>query len=117
MAFQLTDLIYHERQGIGGSGTVEDLLKLTKKVFTMEINTAITVGTSEVLLPSTEMADRCSLIIYNDSPNTIYLGGTGVTVLTGTPIKSGVMQAFDSRSGKYAIASQAGNNIRVAELK
>lgn len=43
------------------------------------LTTAVAVGTTAVALPSSVLASRKSMMLYNDGTATIYLGGTGVT--------------------------------------
>ncbi len=81
--------------------------------------TAITVATSVVQLPSIPLQYRRSLIVYNNSANTIYIGGSNVTTANGMPVPT---QSYSppidagSHMGVYAIASTSGNDIRVLEV-
>jgi len=52
-------------------------------------STAVDVTTSATALPTTPMELRRSLIIYNNSSKTIYLGGSDVTTSGGFPIAAG----------------------------
>lgn len=52
----------------------------------VNLATPITVTNTATLLPATNLANRRSLILYNNSNQTLYIGGTGVTIATGFPI-------------------------------
>lgn len=79
-----------------------------------------TVGTTVTKLPSYgQLIDRRAVLIYNNSVNTIYIGGSDVTVATGMPIPSGsYAPPIDAGYNLpiYGIASQVGNDVRVIEI-
>lgn len=80
-------------------------------------NDTITVGTTEVLLvASSPVANRRYLLIQNNASNPIYVGATGVTTSNGVIIPKNGNLAVDASAGVYAIAAQAGNNVRIFEL-
>lgn len=78
------------------------------------------VGTSVTPLPSYgQLLDRRSLVIYNNSSNTIYWGGSDVTVNNGIPITAGSFSSpidagYNLRV--YAIAGSNGNDVRTVEI-
>jgi hypothetical protein len=50
-------------------------------------STAITVGTNPVALPTTPLAFRRGIVVYNnDSSNTLYIGGEFVSTSNGIPV-------------------------------
>lgn len=82
--------------------------------------TATTVGTTPISMPGYgQLFNRRSLQIYNNSGNTIYYGGSDVTVNNGIPIAANSFsQSIDAGYNMivYAVAAQAGNNVRVIEV-
>ena len=82
--------------------------------------TAATVGTTLTTLPTYGQLDaRRTLIVYNNSANTIYLGGSDVTVANGTPLlSSSYSPPVDAGYNMilYGIAATSGNNVRVMEV-
>lgn len=79
-----------------------------------------TVGTTVVTLPNYgQLFGRRAVQIYNNSANTIYIGGSDVTVSNGIPIPaSAYSQAIDAGYDMvlYGIAASNGNDIRVLEV-
>lgn len=57
-------------------GTVNTILNPLSGVV---LTTAVAIGTTATAIPTSALANRKSLILYNDGTATIYLGGTGVT--------------------------------------
>ncbi|MCL4366217.1 hypothetical protein M1437_03250 [Patescibacteria group bacterium] len=82
--------------------------------------TSNTVGVAAVLLPNYgQLFNRRSMIIYNNSSNMIYIGGSDVTTGNGFPIPANSYSpAIDAGYNLkvYGIAEQAGNNVRVIEI-
>lgn len=79
-----------------------------------------TVGSNIVSLPNYgQLFNRRALIIYNNSSNTIFIGGSGLTVANGMPIApstySPVIDAGYNMT-VYGVASQGGNDVRVMEV-
>lgn len=68
--------------------------------------TAALVGTA--VLPNSSN-DRKNITVYNNGPNTIYIGDSTVTTTTGLPIPAGSQLSADygGRSALYAIAATA----------
>lgn len=79
-----------------------------------------TVGTTVVKLPNYgQLEARRSLQIYNNSANTIYYGGSDVTINNGIPITAGSFSAgIDAGYNMivYAISASGGNDVRVIEV-
>lgn len=82
--------------------------------------TSVTVGTSPVRLPDYgQLFNRRSLVIYNNSANTIFIGGSEVTTSNGLPVAAGTFSpSIDAGYNMiiYGVASQGGNNVRVLEI-
>lgn len=78
-----------------------------------------TVGTALTTLPGYgQLPNRRSLVIYNNSANVIYVGGSDVTASNGIPVAGGdFSNVFDAGYNQiiYGIASTSGNDIRVLE--
>lgn len=66
--------------------------------------TTLTVGTSATVLPPTSITNRRSLTIYNNSANTVYLGGNTVSV-------AGVGQGLPLLASSYSPPFDAGVNM------
>lgn len=82
---------------------------------------AIIVGTSAVALPENPLTYRRALVIHNsDGNNTIYIGGSDVTVANGFPLTAGEKIAIDIQGNPnvtiYAISDAGGQNVRILEL-
>jgi len=78
---------------------------------------ALTVGTTEVqLVAASPVANRRYVLIQNTSNNPIYVGATGVTTADGILIPKGGNLPLEASAGAYAIAAQAGNEVRILEL-
>lgn len=79
-----------------------------------------TVGTSPVTIPNYgQLLNRRAVQIYNNSSNTIYIGGSDVTTATGFPVPAGAYApTLDAGYDLpiYAIAGSAGNDVRVIEI-
>lgn len=82
--------------------------------------TSATIGTSITQLPEYgQLFNRRALIIYNNSLNMIYVGGSDVTTANGMPIPANSYSSpIDAGYNLivYGIASQNGNNVRVMEI-
>jgi len=82
--------------------------------------TSTTVGTTLTTLPGYgQLLNRRSVVIYNNSANTVFIGGSDVTTSNGLPVPSGTASpVFDAGYNVilYGIASTLGNDIRVTEI-
>lgn len=79
----------------------------------------ITVGTSATPLPDEVLASRRSLVIYNNSSQTLYVGGSDVTTTNGMPVPaSSYSPAFDAgeKMVVYGIVASTTANIRTLEV-
>lgn len=81
---------------------------------------AVTVTSSLTPLPSEILANRRSLVVYNNSDaTTVFVGGSDVTATNGLPVKAGnYSPAFDASPSMviYGITSSGSANVRVLEL-
>ena len=82
--------------------------------------TSVTVGTTITQLPDYgQLFNRRAVMVYNNSANTIFVGGSEVTTSNGLPVPaSSYSPIFDAGYNcvVYGVASQAGNNARVLEI-
>jgi len=87
------------------------------------LSTSVNVGAAAVQIPAANLANRVSLVLHNNSPNTIYLGGAGVVVGAIGVANSGLPLVANEKLGivlsqganLYAIAAGANNDLRVLE--
>ena len=81
---------------------------------------AVTVGTTLTKLPAYgQLFARRAVVIYNNSANTIYVGGSDVTVSNGIPVPAAsYSNIFDAGYNMivYGIAATSNNDIRVMEV-
>ena len=79
----------------------------------------ITVTTTPTPLPDEVLAYRRSLVVYNNSSSTIYVGGSDVSSTNGMPVPaSSYSPAFDAgpRMIIYGVTATGSANVRVLEL-
>jgi len=79
---------------------------------------SITVSDSVTPLPDEVLANRRSLVIYNNSSVTVFIGGSDVTTTNGMPVPaSSYSPALDASSNLilYGIVSTGTANVRVLE--
>lgn len=82
------------------------------------LSSAVTVTTTPTSLPATPLEQRRSLIIFNNSGETIYLGGEDVTTSTGLPVlDQSYSPPIDAGAHMilYAVSSASGD-VRVFEV-
>lgn len=81
---------------------------------------SVTVGTSQTPLRAgaTNLANRETIIIYNNNTSNIYIGPTGVTTATGLKIVPGQMMTLNAGENitVYAITISGTANVVVQEL-
>lgn len=75
-------------------------------------------GTYPTLIPPAPLASRKDFLVYNGSGETIYFGGSNVTIHNGMPlIDTGVIALQLGRSEMYAVCTSATvSGIRVLEV-
>lgn len=78
-------------------------------------NSVVVVGTAAAVLAALNAA-RGGLVVQNEGPAVIYLGGAGVTTANGISLAPGEKFTSPSpRAALSAISATAGNNVRVLE--
>jgi len=80
--------------------------------------TSVTVGNTPTPLPETPLKKRQVLLIYNNSGRTVYIGGAGVTVQSGTPLKRDkFFPQLDVSEDVIicAVADKGQNDLRIIE--
>jgi hypothetical protein len=88
---------------------------VTSAVGTTLASAAVTVGLTATLIAAADSL-RQSLVVKNNGSNTVYLGGSGVTVAQGLPLAAG--EAFtlsETTAALYGIASVATEVRKLAE--
>jgi len=101
-----------------GYATVANSLSTTATSNTAVAQTAVTVSTSAVKLPTTPLANRRAIYIVNLGGVTIFLGGSGVTTANGYPVAAngGISIAVGAGIDVYAIAASGSNDVRFLEV-
>jgi hypothetical protein len=81
-------------------------------------DTAVTVGLTEVALPTTALVGRKRMMVQNKGTKSIFVGATGLTTATGTEIiKDSTMDIPIGESvALFAISGTAGQDVRIFEL-
>ena len=84
-------------------------------------STAITIGTSATALPTTALAGREAIAIYNDDASSVsvYIGASDVTTSNGFPLTSSapaITLDLDSSVTVYGICASSAD-VRVLEAK
>jgi hypothetical protein len=83
------------------------------------LTTGVSVGTDATALPSTPLDNRRTLIIYNNSSATVYLGGADVTTSNGLPIPAGSYSPAIDAGVKmiiYGVVASGTADVRVLEV-
>lgn len=83
------------------------------------LSTAVTVPTTPQALPSNPLANRRSIIIYNNSSQTVYIGHSAVNIQNGLPVLRGTYSPpIDAgpRMIIYAIVATGTAEVRVLEV-
>jgi hypothetical protein len=77
----------------------------------------VTVSGGPTLLPPVPLANRKDFLVYNPGSETLYVGGSDVTISIGIPIPSGGSFGFQAgRAAVYATVSGANMPVRVMEI-
>lgn len=81
--------------------------------------TAVTLtnASTTYLLPTSQLADRRTLIIYNVSDTDMFIGSSSVTTTNGILLPSGGTMNIDVSTGLYAVCGSAGKIINCLEFK
>ena len=80
---------------------------------------AVTVTTTPTPLPEEVLAYRRSMVAYNNSSQTVYVGGSDVSTTNGIPVPAGTYSpAFDCgpRMIVYGVVASTTANVRTMEL-
>lgn len=79
---------------------------------------AVTVGATEVALPTSALAGRRRMMVQNVSNNDVYVGPTGVSTANGLRLAKGATLSLEigQSVNLFAVAGTAGNELRVFEL-
>lgn len=84
------------------------------------LSTATTVTTTATPLPTTSLANRRGVVVFNnDSSTTLYIGGSGVTTSNGMPVPALAYSPALDIGVKfiiYGIVATGSINVRVLEL-
>jgi hypothetical protein len=75
---------------------------------------AVTVGTSEVLLFTAD-ADGSEVSIHNNGATTVFIGPSGLSTVSGFPVGAGGSGVVALAAGDklYAISGTAGQDVRL----
>ena len=79
---------------------------------------AVSVGLTEVALPTTALAGRTRMMIQNSGEKSIYVGPTGVSTSSGLEVTKGGTLSLEIGEGVslFAISDTASQDVRVFEL-
>lgn len=80
---------------------------------------AISVGGTATALPNSALENRRALVIHNDGPGILYIGGSNVTTANGIPLASSEKIAFDiggTPNVKIYAVSASSSDVRIMEL-
>jgi hypothetical protein len=93
----------------------------TRKGLTTLTVTAVSVSSSATALPTTPIAGRTSICLFNNGAATVFIGPSGVTTSNGFPLAPGAAFCDDAntRSGAaqayYGIVATGTAEVRVLE--
>jgi len=80
------------------------------------LSQAISCATSATALPTSPLANRVSLCVYNNGASTMYLGHSAVTTSTGLPLPAGGAFCDDLGSQPlYCIVASGTVEARIVE--
>ena len=77
----------------------------------------LTNATTAYLIPASEQVGRRTLILYNGSDTSMFIGASTVTVATGILLVAGGTMTIDAGAGLYAICASAGKILNYLEGK
>jgi len=88
------------------------------KGMTSPTSTAVTLTTADTAykLPSSELANRKTIIIYNSSDTNVYIGSSGITTSTGVLLPPEGQMSLDCEKDLYAVCGTSGKIVNVLEL-
>lgn len=76
----------------------------------------LTTANTAYKIPSSELSNRKTIIIYNGSDTDVYLGSSSVTTSNGILLASGEKQVYDCESNLYAVCGSDNKQLNVLEL-
>lgn len=78
----------------------------------------VSVGTSATALWSSSLANRRTVLVYNDGSDTVYVGDSSVTTSNGVPVAVGSSVSLNLGPGLtlYGISGTAGQDVRTLEV-
>ena len=96
----------------------QDAINASVKAFTTPTTTALTLTTLNTAykLPTSELANRRTLILYNVSDTDMFIGSSSVTTTNGILLPAGGTMNIDCEKDLYAICGTSGKIINVLEL-
>lgn len=104
--------------GFGGSTSAAVTSVNVNALRGLARSTVVSISTTPTLLPSVALSYRKSLIVFNNSANTIYIGGVDVSVSNGYPVEANSPSpSIDAGMNMklYAVADSA-SEVRVLEV-
>lgn len=80
-------------------------------------SSAVSVTTVATKLPAVPLSQRLTCLIYNNGSEPVYIGGSGVTTSSGTPINPNSSLSFAVEDGVdiYGVVATGPTNVRVLE--
>lgn len=75
--------------------------------------TSLTINGTAAAIPSSALAGRMTLIIFNNGTESLYLGGSGVTTNNGLPIDAGSSFTIDVNDSIDIYGISNGTNLDV----
>lgn len=81
-------------------------------------SSSVSVGTSATALWSSSLANRRTVLVYNDGSDTVYVGDSSVTTSNGVPVAVGSSVSLNLGPGLtlYGISGTAGQDVRTLEV-
>lgn len=81
-------------------------------------NAAVSVGLTEVALPTTALAGRTRILIQNNGEKPLFVGKTGVSTSNGIEVAKGGTLSLEAGQGLalFGVSTAAAQDIRVLEL-
>jgi len=117
--------IYYDDPDAGGTGfapvdsaNLADIETNTAAIDSV-ISSVVTLTTLDTpyLVPSSEQADRRTVIMYNKSDTDIFYGDSSVTTDNGILIPAGGKDAVDVESGLYIVCGTDSKEITILEMR
>ncbi|KKK67247.1 hypothetical protein LCGC14_2955960 [marine sediment metagenome] len=81
------------------------------------VSSATTIGSTAAPIPTTAATGRISIGITNKGAETLYIGGSDVTVVNGTPIEPSEKYPMDLAEKALVYGITASGNVDVRSLE